>query len=440
MQDNTNTPPLSDVIAAAFLTLTRRWWIEMSLCCSIGLIYYEGERKIGSHLAGVGLLVFLAVLFASSAFRRGLRSLLRLTSQRRRFEIALLAQDSPMAKKRPTVIRADHRPGGIRLTVKLRSGTSFAELSRLGPYLAVHFRAREVRIEPDANDASHAYATILTIDPFGAGPIEWPGVHHQANSAWRAIPLGVDEEGNEVSVVLHERNLLIGGEPGSGKSVALSVVLASLVQDPTVELYLFDGKEVELRAWEPLAAGFAGADLPTALALLDKLIVTMQSRYAAMATKGLRKLECHHGMGLVVVVIDELPFYVANSDTKASKDFAAKLRDLIARGRAAGIVLILAAQKPSADTVPSAIRDLINLRLAFRCSTREASDTILGAGWATQSFSATNIGIGDRGVGLFLGEDGIPKRIRCYWLTDDVIFAVVAFARSHRNPNTEGEL
>lgn len=60
---------------------------------------------------------------------------------------------------------------------------------------------------------------------------------------------------------------------------------------------------------------------------------------------------------------------MSNTDTKAAKEFSNSLRDLIARGRAAGIIVMLAAQKPSADTVPSAIRDLVGLRLAFRCAT-----------------------------------------------------------------------
>ena len=167
--------------------------------------------------------------------------------------------------------------------------------------------------------------------------------------------------------------------------------------------------------------------------MLNNLVALMESRHATLSNSGHRKIERHHGMGLIVVVIDELPFFVANSDTKASKEFAGKLRDLIARGRAAGIVVILAAQKPSADTVPSAIRDLINLCLAFRCSTKEASDTILGGGWATQDFSAATSAISDRGVGLLLGDAGVPEKIRCYWLSDDAISTVVAEARSLRS-------
>jgi S-DNA-T family DNA segregation ATPase FtsK/SpoIIIE len=210
--------------------------------------------------------------------------------------------------------------------------------------------------------------------------------------------------------------------------------------DPDVELYLFDPKEVELGAWKSCATSFVGDDLDEAIRILEHLQAAMEHRYGLLADLGARKFERHHGNGLIVVVIDELPFYVANSDVKGAREFASRLRDLVARGRAAGIIVIVAAQKPSADTVPSFIRDLIGLRIAFRCSTREASDTILGGGWAAQGFSATSIPTGDRGVGLLLGDDGVPKLIRTYWLSDEAIRDIVGRAFALRLQRTEEEL
>src|SRR5205085_6147521 len=108
--------------------------------------------------------------------------------------------------------------------------------------------------------------------------------------------------------------------------------------------------------------------------------------------------------------------------------FAELLRDLVARGRAAGVIVIAATQKPAADVVPSALRDLFGFRLALRCTTPQASDTILGQGWATRGHSAATIAPTQRGIGLLLAEDGIPVRLRGFHLTDSDVDALACRA------------
>jgi DNA segregation ATPase FtsK/SpoIIIE-like protein len=76
--------------------------------------------------------------------------------------------------------------------------------------------------------------------------------------------------------------------------------------------------------------------------------------------------------------------------------------------------------------VPTSIRDLFCYRWAFRCSSPQASDTILGQGWASQGFSAATIDPGLRGVGWLLHEGGIPIRMRSFWLDDDTIRDIAA--------------
>ena len=108
--------------------------------------------------------------------------------------------------------------------------------------------------------------------------------------------------------------------------------------------------------------------------------------------------------------------------------FAELLRDLVARGRAAGVIVCAATQKPAADVVPSALRDLFGFRLALRCNTPQASDTILGQGWASSGFNAAQIAPGQRGVGLLLAEDGLPVRVRGFHLADEDVDAIAARA------------
>ena len=91
-----------------------------------------------------------------------------------------------------------------------------------------------------------------------------------------------------------------------------------------------------------------------------------------------------------------------------------------------------ATQKPASDVVPTALRDLFGFRWALRCSTPQASDTILGQGWATQGFSASSIDAADRGVGFLLHEGLIPVRLRAYYLSDDDLAAIASRAQDLR--------
>lgn len=411
-----------------------RWRLELALLTTIAVGYYAMTLKTGPILAGVIVGVIIAPVLSFGRTRRFLVSKLELSSQRRRFEFHIRLQDSPLQppSKRPILKKVDALSIGVRLTVKLRRGTAFTDLEKLGPRLAVSYAAREVRITQDKDNSSKAYVTIAIKDPFGDESIMFPYVYEKPLCVWSPIPIGVDEDHKEVQVALPERNLLIGGMPGSGKSVLVNVLLASLARDPKCRLFLFDGKGVDLVPWKPVASGYVGLDVEAGTAQLDKVIEIMNGRYQEMAKRGLSKLGKSNGVGLVAVVVDEAPFYVANSDTKAAKAFSSRLREIIQKGRAAGIVVILTAQKPSADTLPSSIRDLINLRIAFSCSTREASETILGGSWSLGGYSAHQIALEKRGVALFLGDGGIPILVKIYFISNEEIKVAVTNARKWR--------
>ncbi len=77
--------------------------------------------------------------------------------------------------------------------------------------------------------------------------------------------------------------------------------------------------------------------------------------------------------------VDEVAYYSATVGTPAQqKEFNALNRDIVARGRAPGIIPVEATQRPIADIIPTSLRDLFGYRWAFRCSTEASSDTILG--------------------------------------------------------------
>jgi DNA segregation ATPase FtsK/SpoIIIE, S-DNA-T family len=241
-------------------------------------------------------------------------------------------------------------------------------------------------------------------------------------SIWWPVHLGIDETGSAVQVTLAERNLLIGGEPGSGKSVTLNLIVGHAALSLDCRLVLVDGKWVELGLWRDCADAFIGPSIVDATAILRRLQSMMDSRYDVLLDAGRRKITAETGLPVVVVVVDELAYFSSTvGESKQQKEFVGMVRDLVARGRAAGIIVVAATQRPSADIVPTSLRDLLGYRLAFRCSTDASSDVILGHGWANEGYTAADIDPAARGVGWLIAEGGIPRRIKTAHLSDDQV-------------------
>jgi DNA segregation ATPase FtsK/SpoIIIE, S-DNA-T family len=159
-----------------------------------------------------------------------------------------------------------------------------------------------------------------------------------------------------VSVSLPERNLLEGGEPGSGKSTIVQLLIAAAALDPSVRLTLLDPKLVELAVWQRCGR-LVGPNVEQAIEVLKQLIAELDDRYLTLLANRARKVTEGDGLPLhllvvvVVVVEEELAFYTNGPDRKAAQAFSVLLRDFVARGRAAGMVTIATTQKPSADVV-----------------------------------------------------------------------------------------
>ncbi|MGH9071362.1 MAG: FtsK/SpoIIIE domain-containing protein [Acidimicrobiales bacterium] len=231
-----------------------------------------------------------------------------------------------------------------------------AELERCGETLAAAFGVASVRVVRHRSYANLAEVTALRSDPLASAAPAWPWLGRPSTSAWEPIPIGVDESGAEVSVGLAEHSLLLGGEPGAGKSAALSLLVGGVALDPRASMWLLDPKVVELSGWRSCARAFAGLDMAEAIGILREVQRVMDARYAQLVASGLRKLPV--GEGLHVVVIDELAHYLTRSDKKSKEAFIDVLRDLVSRGRAAGVIVIAATQKPASDVVPTSLRDL----------------------------------------------------------------------------------
>jgi S-DNA-T family DNA segregation ATPase FtsK/SpoIIIE len=271
--------------------------------------------------------------------------------------------------------------------------------------------------------------------------IPWPNRAASRLSLWEPIPVGIGEDGQPVTIDLVGKNLLIGGEPGAGKSVAQSLVTATAALDPDVVLYGIDGKGlVELGPWRDSMDTLVGSGptgIKDATDLLNDLRSTMDLRYSLLYDEQRRKVEPGDGLDLHMLVIDELALFTSGG-TKAQKDqFVEALRDVISRGRAAGVIVVAATQRPSADVVPTQVRDLIGYRWAMRCSTPQSSDMVLGQGQASAGYSAAKVPSEHRGIGYLLAEGSEPARLRSYHVSDPVLHALAARAATLRRGNPQ---
>jgi len=413
----------------------RGWGLEVVLTSGLFVLW-----RIGSILDGPGLgILFLGVVgivvWRTGSLKVRLATTLRDRATRRWFNRVLIACQliSPRGLI-PRIEGTELIPAGQRVRLRLPPGLTAEMIDEACESLAATIGARDVRVVRDPANASLAHVSILRRDPLSSPAPPWPVPE---GSLWKPLSLGVDEDGKPVSIGLPERNLLLGGEPGAGKSVALSLFIAAAALDPAVTLTLLDGKQVELAPWSASAEHFVGPDMAGAIDVLKELCAEMDRRYEVLLSSGLRKIEPGGDFGLHVVAIDELAFYMRGGTKDERNELSETLRDLISRGRAAGMIVIAATQKPSNDIVPTYVRDLFSFRMALRCTTPEASDTILGQGWAKEGYSASTLDPTSRGVGYLLAEGAVPVKIRTHYLEDSAIAELAQLAVARRSVSSQ---
>ena len=252
-------------------------------------------------------------------------------------------------------------------------------------------------------------------------------------SIFDPIHIGIDEFGQPVRVPMIYRNMLIGGEPGAGKSALLNAVVAHAALSLNCRLCLLDGKQVELGQWRACADLFVGPHIEQALSLLRRLQILMDRRYTYLLALNRRKIIAADVFDPYLLAIDEIAFFSATvGDKKTREDFAALLRDLVARGRAVGIIVVAATQRPSSDIIPTSLRDLFAWRFAGRCTTDSSSDIVLGTGWAKRGWSANTISPTNPGAGLLIDEGGMPRLVKVAYLDDATCAAIARYATTLR--------
>lgn len=254
------------------------------------------------------------------------------------------------------------------------------------------------------------------------------------------LALGKDISGKPVVTTLdHLIHLLIAGATGSGKSVCINSIIASILykaRPDQVKLLLIDPKRVELTAWSSIPHLVAPVvyDPRKAAGALRWAIKEMQSRYEAFARFGVRDIEKYNqvatppgsprpALPYVVIIVDELSdlMVVAPAEVEDS------IFRLAQMSRAAGIHLVLATQRPSVDVLTGTIKANIPSRIAFAVSSQIDSRTILDVTGAEKLLG--------RGDMLFLPIGAIrPLRAQGTYISEREIDELVSFTSRQARP------
>ncbi|HXA32329.1 MAG TPA: FtsK/SpoIIIE domain-containing protein, partial [Acidimicrobiales bacterium] len=327
---STQHETLADELIEAVIRLATAWRVELclfTLPAGLGAWLYF-RLGLGGAIVIIVLVVLAAVL--PPPLRRLLSRILHRASVRRHLDVAYASMPGLLSERRPVIGTVVRTPFGDRVALALRHGTSADDLVRAEAVVAASLGVREVRAVAEASQKNRVTLSIIRRDPFESAALPTPLIKEERMNGWNPIPIGLDEEGRIVFLSLVEHNLLIGGEPGAGKSVALSGVVAASALDPNVDMWLFDGKMVELGPWRSCAQRFVGPDVEAAVSALQDLREVMDHRYGQLLDRGVRKVSIGDHLRLQLVVIDEMALYVAGVDKKLATRFSELLRDLVA--------------------------------------------------------------------------------------------------------------
>jgi S-DNA-T family DNA segregation ATPase FtsK/SpoIIIE len=313
---------------------------------------------------------------------------------------------------------------GEHYRLRLHPGHSHELLEVRVEELRAAMRCRDVRLHRDPDHSERVEVDVVRVDTLThSAPVAWRDDRAEVLSMWDPIHFGVDELGEPVYLNLAEMAVLIGGGRGRGKSSALNVFLAHGSKCPDAELLLIDANRVQLAPWRGRARCFAAADPDDAIAVVVEAQTELDRRLEVLKSLpgvelGVTRHVSHtHNLPMWLLVVDELAYHCSVAGTKAQRGlFYDTLRDVVARGRASGIVVIAATQRPTADLIPTSLRDLFDIRIAYRTMTRTSSDVVLGDDMVKNGFNACDIAEAARGVNWLLAGTQTPTRTKTVWI------------------------
>ena len=332
-------------------------------------------------------------------------------------------------------------PSVTRYELEPAPGVKVNKIQNLAEDIALKLAVTSVRIEPIPGKAAigievpSRYSEAVTFRSI----VDCDEIRNAKGKL--CVGLGKDISGRVIVADLSKMpHLLIAGSTGSGKSVCINTIIASLLyraKPNEVKLILVDPKVVELTNYNgiphlltPVVTG-----PKQAASALHWAVVEMERRYSLFAKTQVRKIDDYNAvvpadeaLPFIVVIIDEL----SDLMMVAAVDVEDAILRLAQKARAAGIHLILATQRPSVDVLTGTIKANIPSRIAFAVSSNTDSRTILD-----MSGAENLLGRGD--MLYFPTGANKPTRVQGAFITDEELGRIVDFIKSESIPTAYEE-
>ena len=237
------------------------------------------------------------------------------------------------------------------------------------------------------------------------------------------IPIGIDLK--TYSAVYwnpldpSQAHLLIGGSTGAGKSVVLRVIITHILKYDNVKIYMQDTKIVDLYKFEKAKQIVAlNEEKDFAVETLKSLVEEMKRRYKFIKSRGghdISDLKKKQRPDFIFYILEELASF--GSPKGQDKEFYELLAELLARGRASGIFVIITTQAPYSEILPGMLKNNINSTLGLKTKTAEASKVVCG------DFEAL-VNLRGKGHGKFFTA-GDMQELQGFKIKDDTIKKII---------------
>ena len=334
-----------------------------------------------------------------------------------------------------SVVGYTYGPSVTRYEVKLSSGVNVRKVTGIEDNIKMELAAKTVRIEAPIPGKSNVGIEIpnLKVRSVSFSEIVDRDEFKNSDKPLR-VGLGLAIDGNPVYTDIAKMpHGIIAGGTGSGKSVCTNTLLVSLLMKNSpndLKLILVDPPQVELINYQdiPHLATPVITDVKMASEALRWACDGMGKRYTAFTSVRAKDIAGYNTrikndpsmkkMPYLVIMIDEL----ADLMLQCGKDVEDSIQRITQMGRAAGIHMLIATQRPTTDVVKGTIKNNIPTRIAFRVSQAVDSMTILD-----QPGAESLLGNGDM---LFRAVE-LPIRIQGAYISDDEIMRVCDFIRAH---------
>jgi S-DNA-T family DNA segregation ATPase FtsK/SpoIIIE len=348
----------------------------------------------------------------------------------------------------PSPVREDGP--GWRAEIDLPYGVTVTQVMDRREQLASGLRRPLGAVWPEP--ASHEHAGRLELwvgraDISKAKPAPWPWLRSGGGDVFGPLPFGTDPRGRRADAAVIEHNWLIGSMPGQGKTAALRVLASAVSLDPTAEMWIHELKGTgDLDPFEQVSHRFISGIHDEAIAYAAESLKLLRAeigrrterlkaldRVVCPDKKVTREIANKRGLKLhpLMCAIDECQNLFAHP--KYGKQAGEDATFIIKIGRALGVFLIVATQRPDKDSLPTGVSGNVSTRFCLKVAGQVENDMILGTSAYKNGARATTFRPKvDAGLGYLKGEENTPQICRTYYLNDAATDQVAKRARALR--------